>query len=103
MVIDEIIVDLPEKRAKGLLRMAIEEIAGRMACETCVARIVCGEEPTEDGCMCRTLSFLEAKRVKHYAEEHAEEHKEVKEKEEAELEEEAEPKKKRGRPRRSDT
>ena len=99
MVIDEIIVDLPEKRAKGLLRMAIEEIAGRMACETCVARLVCGEELTEDGCMCRTLSFLEMKRVKHYAEEH----KEVKEKEEAEQEEEAEPKKKRGRHRRSDT
>lgn len=48
MLIDERIEELTEKGAKKILRRAVEEIAGRLSCETCAMRIVCGKEASED-------------------------------------------------------
>lgn len=58
MLIDERIGELTEKGAKELLHRAVEEIAGRLSCETCAMRIVCGKEASEDDCMWQVLVML---------------------------------------------
>lgn len=58
MIIDERIGELTERGAKELLRRAVEEIAGRLSCETCAMRIVCGKEASEDDCMRQVLVML---------------------------------------------
>lgn len=63
MLIDERIEELTEKGAKKILRRAVEEIAGRLSCETCAMRIVCGKEATEGDCMRQVLVMLAAPRM----------------------------------------
>lgn len=58
MLIDERIEELTEKGAKKILRRAVEEIAGRLSCETCAMRIVCGREASEGDCMWQVLGML---------------------------------------------
>ena len=58
MLIDERIEELPNESAKKILRRAVEAIAERLDCGSCVMRMVCGEDPAEDECMCRTLAML---------------------------------------------
>ena len=58
MLIDERIEELTEKGAKKILRRAVEEIAGRLSCETCAMRIACGREASEDDCMRQVLVML---------------------------------------------
>lgn len=58
MLIDERIEELTEKGAKQLLRGALEEIAGRLSCETCAMHVVCWEEASEDDCMRQVLVML---------------------------------------------
>lgn len=58
MLIDERIEELTEGGAKQLLRRAVEEIAGRLSCETCAMRIVCGKEASEDDCMRQVMVML---------------------------------------------
>lgn len=62
MIIDERIGELTERGAKELLRRAVEEIAGRLSCETCAMRIVCGKEASEDDCMRQVLVMLAVSR-----------------------------------------
>ena len=63
MPVDERIEELTEKGAKQLLRGAVEEIAGRLSCETCAMRIVCGKEASEDDCMRQVLVMLAVPRL----------------------------------------
>lgn len=58
MMIDERIQELTEGGAKKLLRRAVDEIAGRLSCEMCAMRTVCGKEATEDDCMRQVLVLL---------------------------------------------
>ena len=58
MLIDERIEELTEGGAKKILRRAVEEIAGRLSCETCAMRIAFGREASEDDCMRQVLVML---------------------------------------------
>ncbi len=63
MLIDERIQELTEDGAKKLLRRAVEEIAGRLSCEMCAMRTVCGRDATEDDCMRQVLVMLAVPRM----------------------------------------
>lgn len=63
MVIDERIQELTEGGAKKLLRRAVEEIAGRLSCEMCAMRTVCGKDATNDDCMRQVLVLLAVPRM----------------------------------------
>jgi len=58
MMIDERIQELTEDGAKKLLRRAVDEIAGRLSCEMCAMRTVCGRDATDDDCMRQVLVML---------------------------------------------
>jgi len=58
MLIDERIQELTEGGAKKLLRRAVDEIAGRLSCEMCAMRTVCGRDATDDDCMRQVLVML---------------------------------------------
>lgn len=58
MLIDERIQELTEGGAKKLLRRAVDEIAGRLSCEMCAMRTVCGRDATKDDCMRQVLVML---------------------------------------------
>ena len=64
MLIDERIQELTEGGAKKLLRRAVDEIAGRLSCEMCAMRTVCGRDATEDDCMRQVLVMLAVPRMK---------------------------------------
>lgn len=63
MQIDERIQELTEGGAKKLLRRAVDEIAGRLSCEMCAMRTVCGRDATEDDCMRQVLVMLAVPRM----------------------------------------
>lgn len=73
MLIDERIEELTEGGAKQLLRRAVEEIAGRLSCETCAMRIVCGKEASEDDCMWQVMVMLAVPRQDETDEDEADE------------------------------